>query len=351
MFEINAWAAVFSLVTPSAPTAKPAPPATLKPAGWCAIAGSLPYGRFSRAITVRDKVRAVGVTAGLYDTRDFHDLAWGQLAVIAGGVADKATAKATVKALKAASRPAYARKCTPHKAGATPLDAQGQLAARARLSSSPWAVPGKLLPGCFAWSSKKKAALCLNGASTQIADHLWGDERPVANADWALEIAGKPLVKLPEPSYSANAFALNSTLQKAARSAVDTGGLVSLAGLETLTLRPGSTRRLGSPRLAIRWKRVHSAQINNGYGLEGGYKFPVWLHTIEFKCGNGYQPLFPAFISGAAGDEEDVSGGRLVIIPGDQYVVITRNDRWFRPNHYSRSHKTRVLDLKAVCGD
>ena len=333
-----------STPTKQAPDDLPAP-AKLLNAGWCVIAGSVSYRRFKTALGIRDKVRAARVTAGVYDTRNFTNLAWGQLAVIAGGITDKATAKATVKTLKAAKRRSYARKCAPQVSGAKPLDRADQLVPRAKLVTTPWVVPTKLTPGCFAWSPKREDVACLVGVSTTIEDESMWIESPLKERDWAVMLLDRKTYKVPVPAEGKPLA--KDTLAKI-RAAANEDGYVPLTGLESLALTPGRTLRLGKPRLAIKWKRETMGVVHNGTG-HGQYRFPVWKHTLTFRCGADWEPLFDPFVSAAARDQDDKLKGTVVLIPGDRYVVVTRHDSWWRPNNGSNSHEVRLLDLETEC--
>ena len=139
----------------------------------CVIVGSQGYEHFANAQRVQKRAQTVGLDkTAIYDTRDFVDLAYGQLAVIALMSDQKDLIHTTKKRLKAKSIPFYIRVCTPIKKP-TPLNSKDDLRPHTVMPKTLMTLDlsKPLKSGCHGWSPTHGVAFCLEGQES------WQEQR------------------------------------------------------------------------------------------------------------------------------------------------------------------------------
>ena len=230
----------------------PKTPALTLP-GYCVVAGAAPYDRFGLLQKGLGKLTAAGAPApALYDTRDFDEMKWGQLVVIAGWHADRAAAKAQSKALRDKKLKTSPRKCTPVRP-AHRVDSPSDLRPRAALDKKARmiVVAGPVKKTCLGWSPALRAPVCVDaqveGSTTR----------------WSVVAQGAPgFPRALTLKSDSKRPALAAADVEAVGKAVGKAGLLSMARWPTRDLSPGQSRQFRTPKptsgeqgpdLGIRW--------------------------------------------------------------------------------------------------
>ena len=286
-------------------------PSTAKAADdWCVVVSSAPYTAFAKALTAAEGAKAAGFAdAAVYDTRDFSDLAWGQLAALATLDASKDAATAAVKALKKAKIKAFARRCTPSERPLKKLSKPEDLAQPAALPTAPLKLDpsAELDYGCFGWSDTEAAAACVvgaislqGGANAEVAFRgAQGATIPFIDLD--PQILDEVPMKVPADDFAELGRRLSA------------GKYVALT-LPRRELKPGESVNYAAPKVGIVWKRKRS-------GSAGEPESGVWdLYTdsVVATCpGGGKVTLFE---DTEVPDREP--SAQVIAIPGGRYFVV-----------------------------
>ena len=153
--------------------------------GWCVIIGSIDHDRFDAAAALAARARSAGfATAGVYDPRDFVNLAWGALAVIAvGDLATSGAAETAAQALKRQKLDADVKRC--EVVAGTRAHPLATSAAIQPQPAPPHGDPIRLTGpdpfatlhrNCFAWSPTTHTVACLVGGFDTYGGQSWAVE-------------------------------------------------------------------------------------------------------------------------------------------------------------------------------
>ena len=290
---------------------------TLEAAGWCVIVASPALDGYASARKAVERARKAGFPrTGIYDTRDFGDLTWGQLAVIAAQVPDKAAAMETSKALRKAGVDAYSKPCTP--------------APTARPLLAP-PLPLVFTEGCFAWSRKLGAAACVTGATSIQEGAEWALEFPGAELP-AVSIAKvEPQVLDPVPlAPSGEALAGITT-------ALREGGFAKLAGAPT-ALGSGATVPVG--RLRVTWKRVKEGTVTEETG-----SWPTYEDTFAVRCPDGRD----VELTSRSSENTDPASARVWAFDDGRYLLLEFWATWGIEGDFGNFREAVVFDTIEGC--
>jgi len=298
--------------------------------GWCVIAGSIGYDRFAEATALVERLHRAGFPdAGIYDPRDFENLAWGTLAVIAtGGLATPGEARTAAAALAKASVAADIKKCAVGPENrARPLARASDVAPLPALPSGPpvqlaGATPFEqpAVTGCFAWSAKLNAPACLVGYFDTYAGQ-W----------WALAFPGTPvphieLSNLPEApgGRPREALEIPAATLREINTRFTEAQFVALPA-PARPLQPGGHVDWVVPRFAVRWDKQDPA--------------------IEIRCGGLDRPW-----QDVLRHERQLpsSTATVRLVPGTKLVVIDQHLGDYGEGFHSATETAAVVDL-ATC--
>ena len=232
----------------------------------CVIAASPPYGHFERAQAQVAGLKKAGfASAAVYDSRDFSDLAYGQLAVIALITPDRKAAAAAVKALKKAKVKAYHRGCDP-RAGITPLASKADIRPLPEAPATPLALDltKPLTPGCHGWSRKQRVALCVVGRGSMQAEGAYYVAFPPTDV--------QVLIVRSEPGSQPDLL-----LTGAARAKVK-----KLIDRYQLTALP---EPIGRTTFGVPAVRVHLARKKTGHEKTEVGSWDQFEETVTVRCG------------------------------------------------------------------
>ena len=265
-----------------------APPPTLNSAGSCVVAGVVPYERLQYGLKQLEKLRAAGApNPGLYDTRDFGEMAWGQLVIVAAFETERTTADALRKTLRQNKRRTSVRKCTPTTARPIttaqpprPLPAWDQ-------DKEPIEAGEAELGDCLGWSPKLSAAVCIDGV-TEPFHH---------SGKWAVRATGPTTYDRVIPQRSGQEptqIILEEADVSHIQGAVGPAGLLSMRQWPELELSPGQNRAFARSKLNVKWRR----------------------DELVWRCsGHPWTRL-------AAIEKRDDATASMRVVPGERYLVV-----------------------------
>lgn len=308
------------------------PAAAEPPEGWCVVLGGFPYDQLDKATATAEKARATLPQTAVYDTRDLPELAWGELVVIAERKTDQKEASAIVKAAKKTRLDAFAKPCGPlGKAIAVKAD----LKPLPTLGTTPVTFDAASLPGgCFGWSSKRKAAACILGASTLQE-----------GGTTELAILGEKAETLTLMTHKGLAdggdFDQVSTVSEATRARAEklltAGAFVALT--DGRDLAPRGMLHWATPRFSVRHTRT-ATPVREVTGS--------WVDatdTIEVRCGGAKAAWTAALVSDNHAIEEDLTMAVLAI-PGTSFALITLTNHWGIEGDHGQSTLAAVVNME-----
>jgi hypothetical protein len=297
-----------ALIAAAAVTAAPRA-ARADDAPWCTLVGSYSYRELDGALRMREQLRGRGFAdAGVYDTRDFTDLAWGQLAVIAtrhDGATARKPATDDDRALTRARLPAYAKPCHA-AAGAAAVERADQIRPLPAMPTAP-AQP-RFDRGCLGWSPARSVAAC-----------IVGDFSIQGGGSWRAELLGsdaEPIVLAHSDGYGLLPKELTSDARGALASALAGGHFVRMP--DARPIEPGTIAHWALPRFTITWQRRKLRKDGDG----GGGTWWYYADRIEVTCGSQRALLV---------EHESPSSqptGNVYVIPGGTQVVVDATFGW-----------------------
>ncbi len=315
------------LLVSGAAAAEPGPAPAVP---WCALVGSYGYPEFEAAHRLAEKLRAGGFAgAAVYDTRDFANLAWGQLALIAARRAEPDARKHAledVRTLERSRLPAYAKPCQA-LAGARALEQASQIRPPATLPTEP-AQPS-VEAGCFGWSPRQAAAACVTGRYSMQE-----------GCEWKVELVGgggEPVaLHQTREQHHDHPTAVPPSLQAELVRRLSDGSFVCLP--EGRRLEPGGAVRWASPRVAVTWQRRRLRR--DGDGATG--RWWVFSDVLTVECGARRTELMSIETS------SDQPSGSVHLIPGGRYVVVDSDVSFAEEGDQGREAQAWVVDI-ATC--
>ncbi|MFN3197525.1 MAG: SPOR domain-containing protein [Bradymonadia bacterium] len=309
--------------TAEAPTSQPAPepPKTR----WCTISGSMPYRSLEKAQGVAEQARKIGFSdAAVYDTRQFTDLRWGLLSVIAGQFDDQKAAVQAKEKLQGRFIASYVRRCTP-SAEAKPIRPEAMTAKAAKLPKRV-KISAEMQTGCIAYSPIHQAAACIVGqGGTQVGQHF-----ELAFFNWP---QGKGVRLLDsDEQMTPTEFEIPRKMRKGMARQLKAGGFLSWSEIPLVEERDYTLEETSkvvghhSEEMAGEWETNH--------------------HTVTLKCANGKSKVV---------FEKDVEGstGLMLtdhLIPREDLIFLHVEMGWGFEGSYGGADEVVVIDLKKVCG-
>jgi hypothetical protein len=325
-------------------------PATLReasiPKGWCVIVEEQPLTAFPAAAEQANRLRGAGYPAGVYDTRAFSNLAWGELVIIAQGFAGTdARSQATRLAAQLSksgaavhAAGAYAKPCEPLSPPAVPVKSAAELPPLPSLPTTPFPVSRQLAEGCLAWSPRERAALCVLGAAGHDYEGNFWDLRFLRLGKDSPENI-QILASRDDPPSEGDRPPLSEAQLQGLQRQLSPRDYVALSGLAR-TLGPGATFHSAVPRFSIRWERVRTARV-------GENSAPKYRDRIFVRCG-GPTAQEQAVLEKEGPHESPTL--TLAAIPagssGGPVVVLTTTFDAADEGEFGRIVEGRVVDLQ-----
>ena len=307
--------------------------------GWCVVAGGFRYEAFDQAAGLVARLKAQEVaTAALYDTRDFAEMAWGELVVIAqqfSGPEARKEAAAAVKALKGKRVDVYAKPCSSKTAKV--LTAAAEIAPRPVLPKEPVVVDPERWPsGCFGWSPQKSVAACVvmqvrSDKELDVMVFPGSEEAPV-------DLVSKPANDNDETPPTV----LSAQDLKGLRTTVRRLGLVSIAAFQR-SLGPNETLHYAEPRVSVQWIQKLVSEEREDMG-EGGCA--LYSDRIVLRC-RGKSPVEETLFE--VSQTTANSSTEVYLLPNQMLLALHATVDCGDEGGSSAESVARLIDLRRLC--
>ena len=255
------------------------PGATVRVGAWCLIYGSYPYQGLAKA---QARVKAIN-QAGLgpsyvFDTREFLNLARGELVVIGAMNDEQGGIKKARKKAQKAKFNAYAKQCRSGEFDLPIIQKPSDIKPAPTLSNKvPTVTSDEPETGCWGWSHKLRAGLCMSGEEIIVNDQANG---------WKVGFVGQSEVKdvvlsrwSPKESAPENTRALSSSQRKQLNASISRYEVIALGEGDDLVR--GDELAFASPRVRFRYSETKVEQKS------AGGSWTDYTNTLEVQCGTG----------------------------------------------------------------